>query len=71
MRRKTLAEFPFNAEIERTLHARLKQARLIKLDSDKEQPIVHSEPDSEQEKKPKREAGEEVPSVHSDSDSET
>lgn len=42
MRGKTSTEFPFNAEIERTLRARLGQARLARLESDKEQPPIHS-----------------------------
>lgn len=56
MRGKTSAEFHFNVEIERTLRARLRQARLAKLESDKEQPIVHSKPDSKPKKEPEREA---------------
>lgn len=56
MRGKTSAEFHFNAEIKRTLRTRLRQARLAKLESDKEQPTVHSEPDSEPKKEPEREA---------------
>lgn len=56
MQGKTSVEFPFNAEIERTLRTRLRQARLAKLESDKEQPTVHSDPDSESEKEPEREA---------------
>lgn len=67
MRGKTSVGFPFNAKIKKTLHARLRQARLAKLELDKEQPIVHSE----SEKDPERKAEEKVRSVHSDSDSET
>lgn len=52
---KTSAKFPFNAEIVRTLRARLRQGRLAKLELDKEQSTVHSEPDSEPEKEPERE----------------
>ncbi|XP_050919545.1 uncharacterized protein LOC127137101 [Lathyrus oleraceus] len=49
---KTSVEFPFNEEIEITLRARLRQARLAKVESDKEQLNIHSKPDSEQEKDP-------------------
>lgn len=49
------AAFPFNAEIERTLRARLRQARLARLESDKGQPAVHSEPHSNTNSEPARE----------------
>lgn len=50
MQGKASTAFPFNAEIERTLRERLRQARLAKLKSDKEQPSIHSSSDSESEK---------------------
>ncbi|XP_050877193.1 uncharacterized protein LOC127080953 [Lathyrus oleraceus] len=40
------ADFPFDAEIERTLRTRLRQARLARLESDEEQPSIHSGSDS-------------------------
>src|SRR4051812_29373056 len=49
MRGKTSAEFPFDAEIERTLHARHRQARLANLESEEEIVSVHSGSDSESE----------------------
>lgn len=45
------AEFSFNIEIERTLRVRLRQARLARLESDKEQPVIHSDSEPEREVK--------------------
>src|SRR3954469_6087912 len=49
MRGKALAEFLFDAKIERTLHARRRQARREKLESEEEIISVHSGSDSESE----------------------
>src|SRR3954465_5788854 len=49
MRGKASAEFLFDAEIERTLHARRRQARLAKLEYEEEIISVHSGSDSESE----------------------
>lgn len=43
---KASADFPSDTEIERTLQARLKQARLARLESDEEQLSTHSGLDS-------------------------
>jgi hypothetical protein len=42
MRGKASVDFPFDAEIERTLRARLRQAQLARLESEEEQPSIHS-----------------------------
>src|SRR3954465_6578244 len=49
MRGKASAEFLFDAEIERTLHARRRQARQEKLESEEEVVTVHSDSESEEE----------------------
>lgn len=49
MRGKGSANFCFDAEIERTLHARLRQAKLARWESDKEHPSIHSDSYSEKE----------------------
>src|SRR3954471_10539424 len=49
MRGKALAEFLFDAEIERTLHARRRQAHQEKLKSEEEVVTVHSDSESEEE----------------------
>src|SRR3954463_13118247 len=49
MRGKASAEFLFDAEIERTLHARRRQARLAKLEPEEEIVSVHSDSESESE----------------------
>lgn len=46
MRGKDSADFPFDAEIERTLRARLRQARLARLESDEEQLPIQPSSDS-------------------------
>ena len=48
MQGKSSAELPFNAEIERTFHARCKQARLVRQES--EGSLDHSSSESEKEK---------------------
>src|SRR3954466_795002 len=49
MRGKASAKFLFDAEIERTLHARRRQARQEKLESEEEVVTVHSGSESEEE----------------------
>ena len=46
MRGKPLANFPFDAEIDRTLHTGLRQARLERIGSEEEKIFVHSDSES-------------------------